>query len=92
MTRGIISLRRKIGKSPVSSSHNAKVPTRFCFVFGVDWFRYTVQWSSDESFGSGSGEAKVSAPTDDASNITEWITYTIEGDHHLWDVTINSGV
>lgn len=42
--------------------------------------RYTVQWSSDESFGSGSGEAKVSVPAADNSSTTKWMTYTIEGE------------
>lgn len=41
--------------------------------------RYTVQWSSDESFGSGSGEAKISAPYDYSLYPNTWMTYTIEG-------------
>ena len=40
---------------------------------------YTVQWSSDESFGSGSGEAKVSAPYDYGLDPDSWMTYTIDG-------------
>lgn len=40
-----------------------------------------MQWSSDESFGSGSGEAKVLAATDEGLNKTQWMTYTIEGEH-----------
>ena len=39
-----------------------------------------MQWSSDESFGSGSGEAKVLASAVDS---TEWMTYTIEGQKQL---------
>lgn len=38
-----------------------------------------MQWHSDESFGSGSGEARVSAPVHDA---TGWVTYTIEGTNY----------
>lgn len=38
-----------------------------------------MQWSSDESFGSGSGEAKISAPYDSGLDPNAWITYTIEG-------------
>lgn len=38
-----------------------------------------MQWSSDESFGSGSGEAKISAPYDDGVDPNSWLTYTIEG-------------
>lgn len=41
--------------------------------------RYTVQWSSDESFGSGSGEAKISALYDYGQDQNTWMTYTIEG-------------
>lgn len=41
--------------------------------------RYTVQWSSDDSFGSGSGEAKISATYDDRLEPSSWVTYTIEG-------------
>jgi len=40
---------------------------------------YTVQWSSDGSFGSGSGEAKISAPTDFGLDPDPWMTYTIVG-------------
>lgn len=43
--------------------------------------RYIVQWSSDDSFGSGSGEAKVPAETgDDSSSVTTWMTHTIDGE------------
>lgn len=38
-----------------------------------------MQWSSDESFGSGSGEAKISAISDDDADPNSWMTYTIEG-------------
>lgn len=38
-----------------------------------------MQWSSDESFGSGSGEAKVSAPYDYGLDPNTWMTYTIDG-------------
>ena len=40
---------------------------------------YTVQWSSDETFGTGSGEAKVSAPYDYGLDPNTWMTYTIDG-------------
>lgn len=43
---------------------------------------YTVQWSSDQSFGSGSGEAKVSAPYDYGLDPDSWMTYTIDGVTH----------
>lgn len=38
-----------------------------------------MQWSTDESFGSGSGEAKISAIYDDGLDPNSWMTYTIEG-------------
>lgn len=38
-----------------------------------------MQWSSDESFGSGSGEAQVSAPYDYGLDPKSWMTYTIDG-------------
>lgn len=38
-----------------------------------------MQWSSDETFGTGSGEAKVSALYDYGLDPNTWMTYAIEG-------------
>ena len=41
--------------------------------------RYIIQWSSDDSFGSGSGESRLSAPSSNDLNGSQWMAYTIEG-------------
>ena len=80
LTKAQVSFSVKISLYPPHQPEPSCEPTRYLSHDCSPWCcSYTVQWSSDESFGSGSGEAKIPAPSNDGVDPNTWITYTIEG-------------